>query len=151
MWREWVWSDWFIEEKPTTCSIKYSVPTAWLHGRTTRQQITQQESLFITRWQNEWNTPRLWFISHTSTNEHLTDGGVVNSEMKHKTCCFFATKQWMIIGLYVDKEGKNRSRTCPWRVDASLKQLKEENKQIHSIGWMMTDHACRLGPWLSTR
>lgn len=148
MWREWLWSDWFIEEKPTTCSIRYSVPTAWLHAR---QQITQQESLFITRWQNEWNTPRLWFISHTSTNEHLTDGGVVNSEMKHKTCCFFATKQWMIIDLYVDKEGKPGVEPVLEELMIPLNNIKEENKQIYSRGWLMTDHTCRLGPWLSTR
>lgn len=27
-----------------------------------------------------------------------------------------------------------------------LNNIKEENKQIHSIGWLMSDHTCRLEP-----
>lgn len=26
-----------------------------------------------------------------------------------------------------------------------LNSIKEEDKQIHSIGWLMSDHTCRLG------
>lgn len=52
----------------------------------------------------------------------------------------------MVIDLCVDKERKTGAEPVLEELMLPLNNIKEENKQIHSIGWLMTDHSCRLGP-----